>query len=53
MSNLVRLVVSGIMLIRYAQSQNIGEPHNLKVFWNKKAKGHEHDSQNGPRPPMS
>jgi hypothetical protein len=48
-SNLVRTVVSGITLIR----QNIGKPNNFKVFSNKKAKGHEQDSQNGPRPPMS
>jgi hypothetical protein len=40
LSNLVRTVVSVLTLIR----QNIGKPNNLKVFWNKKAKGHERDS---------
>jgi hypothetical protein len=41
-----RVPDDGITFIRYAHSQMIGKPNNLKVFGNKYSKGPKHDSQN-------
>ena len=38
--------MSGIALIRYAQSQYDKKPNNLKIFRGKKNKGPEKNSQN-------
>jgi hypothetical protein len=35
----------GMIFIKYAQSQNIWKPNNLKVFVCKKTKGPKQDSQ--------
>ena len=49
-SNLVR--VSGIIFWRYAQSRKVWNPNNSKLFWSKKTKGSEQESQNRIHPHM-
>ena len=53
MSEIVHTHVSVITFNRYAQSQNIWNQSNLKVFGRKKTNGPKHDSQNQIKSPIA